>query len=176
MAWLKTNLILGYVVIYVANGTQIKKRVKKNDDCIAAAPSVSKPGYAFLGWREDNRPIEQVLSRKICDRKGIVLYAVWKKTIVHGGTVTAGAGEYGYDTEPNGSGKNWSTGATGPCDRRCGYNCGVTGGHTWIGSGWNEANIDPITGLPDGTYTPHPSWHGDLSAEWTKTDTSIAVG
>ena len=176
MAWVKTNPLLGYIVIYVANGIQIKQRVKKNDDCILVAPSVSKVGNTFLGWREDTRPVAQVLPSKICDHKGIVLYAVWSRSIQHGGTITVGPGNWGYDTEPNGSGKNWSTGSGGSCDRRCGYNCGVTEYHVWQGSGWNEAEIDPLTGLPTGRYIPHPGSHGTLTHSWTKTDTIISVG
>jgi hypothetical protein len=176
MAWNKTNPLLGYVVIYVANGIQIKKRVKKGDDCILVAPEVSKSGNTFLGWREDTRAVAQVLPSKICDQKGIILYAVWSRSIVHGGNISAGSGYWGYDTNPDGSGKNWSGGKGGDCDRRCGYNCGVTHYHIWNGNGWNEAEIDPLTGLPTGRYIPHPGWHGPLSANWTKTETRITVG
>ncbi len=170
MAWIKSGTISGYVVVYIANGVQIKKRVKKGADCILAAPEVSKDGWAFRGWREDNRPVPQTLPSKVCDHKGIVLYAVWSKSITHGGNIYHAPGTYGYDTNPDGSGKNWSTGAGGGCDRRCGIpNCGVSEYHIWPGNGYNTPN-------GDGTYTPHPGSHGDLYFNWTKTDTQYSAG
>ena len=175
MAWVKINPVLGYVVVYIANGVQIKKRVKKGDDCILVAPEVSKVGWSFRGWREDSQPVPQTLPSKICDRKGIVLYAIWSKSITHGGHISGPEGYWGYDTNPDGSGKNWSGGAGGDCDGRCGIpNCGVSEYHIWAGSGWNEAYIDPITGQT--RYIPHPDWHGPLSADWTKVDTRYSAG
>ena len=169
MAWIKIGTKSGYVVTYVANGEYIKKRIKKGADCIAAAPTVSRSGYSFRGWREDTQRIAQVLPSRICDSNDIVLYAVWTRTVVHGGNISIGAGYWGYDTNPDGSGYNWSAGGGGDCDHRCGYNCGVTYYNIWPGSGWNEAN-------GDGTYTPHPGWHNSLSTSWTKSNTIVDVG
>lgn len=177
MGYVKFTYALGYKVTYIANGIQNKKMLRKNTDCIANAPTVSRPGCTFLGWREDTTPSAIVIPYKPCDRNGIVLYAVWSKTITHGGTITAGAGYWGYDTNPDGSGHNWSTGAGGDCDGRCGIpNCGVSDYYVWGGSGHNDPIIDPITGLPTGRYDAKPDWHGDLSASWSKNDTTIIVG
>ena len=90
MAWIKTDPALGYLVSYIANGVDIKKRVKKGEDCILVAPEVSRVGWSFRGWRADTVHSLSVLPSKICDGKGIILYEVWSKTIQHGGSVSAG--------------------------------------------------------------------------------------
>ena len=157
----------GYDVIYVANSTQTIIKIEDGADCIANAPTVTKSGWTFLGWREDTQANPNVLPSKICDQDNIILYAVWKQigTVIHGSYVTHSAGYWGYDVDANGAGYNWSNGAGGTCDGRCGISgCGVTGGIVWQGSGYNTPN-------GDGTYTPHPDWHGELSGTWTRSET-----
>lgn len=171
MAYIKSlSGLPRYTVTYIANGTAITKRIKKGDDCIANAPSVSKPNSTFRGWRLDNQPIDSPIAYYACMGNGIVLYAIWISSVTHGGTITAGAGNWGYDTHPDGSGYNWSTGAGGDCDGRCGIaNCGVYHYNVWGGSGYNTPN-------GDGTYTAHPGYHGPLSSSWTENVDTIVVG
>ena len=72
----------GYVVTYhIDTNNVVQQEVDDGADCIANAPSATKSGYTFVGWREDTTASSSVLASKTCDSEGINLYAVFYDTL-----------------------------------------------------------------------------------------------
>lgn len=62
------------------NNVQIVE-VDDGADCITNAPSATKSGWTFHGWREDTIASSATISSKTCDSDDIHLYAVFKQTV-----------------------------------------------------------------------------------------------
>ena len=84
-------IYLGQHVIY-ATGVSVTYQVDTNNaitqtaslsnDAITSAPTVSKAGYTFVGWKSDTNADGEVLKNyKITSSNAVKLYAVFKKTI-----------------------------------------------------------------------------------------------
>ena len=73
-------------------------------DAIAEAPTVTKSGYTFTGWRQDSSAAGEVLSKyKITKTEEVILYAVFEREITvsmypNGGTLKEGATESSMKT------------------------------------------------------------------------------
>lgn len=85
-------IYLGQHVIY-ATGVSVTYQVDTNNaitqtasltnDAIASAPTVTKAGYTFVGWKSDTTADDAVIDKYvISSASAIKLYAVFKKTIV----------------------------------------------------------------------------------------------
>ena len=60
----------------------VTKTVSTQADALFAAPSASKAGYTFLGWRLNNTPDPEVLSEYvITGNTAVTLYAVFSKAV-----------------------------------------------------------------------------------------------
>jgi len=80
----KSTLVFAssHMVDYFADtGDMIELEIDDGYDAIENAPEVSKEGWTFVGWRQDTQPTAQVLDHLVVDTDGIMLYAVFTKTI-----------------------------------------------------------------------------------------------
>lgn len=99
----------GHIVTYhIDTNNTITQEVDDGADCISNAPSATKSGWTFHGWREDATASSSVLPSKTCDADNIHLYAVFVQTI----TVTlynnsaSAAHQTGYKCYNNGNTAN----------------------------------------------------------------------
>ena len=85
------RIYLGQHVIY-ASGVSVTYKVDTNqtitqtaalaEDIVRSAPTVTKAGYTFLGWKSDNTADGAVLSNYVLQSaSAVTLYAVFKRTI-----------------------------------------------------------------------------------------------
>lgn len=73
----------GIAVVYqVDTENTIKKLGMLQDDIVASAPTVTKEGYEFVGWKSDRNADREVLkSYMLKSESAVTLYAVFKKQI-----------------------------------------------------------------------------------------------
>ena len=70
------------VTYNVDTGTSYQEKVKKGQTVLSPTSfTPTKTGYTFLGWREDNLPVQYVLTNKVATGKPMTLYAVFTQTI-----------------------------------------------------------------------------------------------
>ena len=99
----------GHIVVYhIDTNNVISQEVDDGADCISNAPSATKSGWAFHGWREDTTASSNVLPSKTCNADNIHLYAVFVQTItvtLYNNSATA-ALQTGYKCYNNGNTAN----------------------------------------------------------------------
>ena len=85
----------GHVVFYHIDVNSVSEiEVDDGSDCIANAPSATKSGWTFHGWREDTVASSTTIQSRTCDSDDIHLYAVFKQTITlsyNGNSATSGS-------------------------------------------------------------------------------------
>ncbi len=82
------------VTYHIDEDTTTTKTYAIGDDAVASAPSVSLPGYTFVGWREDSAAIGTVLTeKKITTDEAVNLYAVFSEPVTVRFDANGGEGE-----------------------------------------------------------------------------------
>ncbi len=73
----------GVTVTYkVDSNSQIQQTGALSEDIVRSAPTVTKAGYTFVGWKSDNTADGSVLSSYVLQSaSAVTLYAVFKRTI-----------------------------------------------------------------------------------------------
>ncbi len=70
------------VTYQIDTDNAIKQVGALSNDIVASAPSVTKAGYTFVGWKSDKNADEEVLSSYILNTESdVTVYAVFKKSI-----------------------------------------------------------------------------------------------
>lgn len=97
----------GSMVTYrVDSGVTYREEVDSGASCLSPKSfTPAKSGYAFLGWRTDNKPEAGVCGSLVMEDTPITLYAVFRKTVTvtfYNGTATASK-QTGYQYYNNGN-------------------------------------------------------------------------
>lgn len=82
------------VVFHIDTNNTQTVEIDDGQDVIANAPTATKSGWTFRGWREDATATTAVVSSKVCDNDSIVMYAVFQRTLTisyNGNGATSGS-------------------------------------------------------------------------------------
>lgn len=133
------------VTYYSDSGAFQTKEIDDGADCIRNAPTVSKSGYTFVGWRSDRAASATVLPSKTCNADGIVLYAVFKRAL----TVTAVGGS---SNVTNSGIQFYNTGNVANPSIKLSSNSSLSGWNL-VGYRTNTTASTSVSYVANGTYT-----------------------
>ena len=155
------------VTYHIDTNTSETKHLNYGADALASAPTATKTGYTFLGWRADSQARSGVLTTKIIDDETAVdLYAVFSKST---GTMTItfdANGGAGTVPEPiTATGSNYNNGST-MCSAITLPACSLTlDGKTFIGWSVNDSGDYYKPGeLVSTNATVYATWYSTSTA------------